>query len=47
MPRGRRPMALSRAFIAGQKGWNRCPYVAMNLDDHSAVVLGFQTNKRG
>jgi hypothetical protein len=47
MPRGRRLMALSRAFIAGQKGWNRCPSVAMDLDDHRVVVLGFQTNERG
>jgi hypothetical protein len=40
-------MTLSRALIPSQKGWNRCPPVAMDLEDHGAVVLGFQTNERG
>ena len=40
-------MALRRALIPGQKGWNRCPPVAMDFDDHGVVVFGFQTHDRG
>jgi hypothetical protein len=39
-------MTLSRALITGQKGWNWCPPVAIDLNDHGAIVLGFQTDER-
>jgi hypothetical protein len=44
MLRSRRSMTLSGTLITGQKGRNRCPPIAVDLEDHGVVVLGFQTN---
>ena len=45
--RGRRAITLSRTFIVGQEGRDRCPLINMYLNDDQVIVLGFQTDEQG